>query len=457
MSTDLAGAQLWAKGAALDDVVHRFTVGEDPELDRRLLPFDALGTAAHARVLGKAGLLSPAAADALVAELATIAARAERGEIGIRPEQEDAHTVIEGLLTERLGDAGQRIHLGRSRNDQVILALRLYMRDALLGIAAQTSALARAFLDFARAHADAELPGYTHLRRAMPSSFGAWAAAFAAGLVEEIEAMQAVYVRLDRCPLGAAAGFGAPLPLDRGHAAALLGFSRVQASPADVMNSRGRHEFALAATLASAGLVLEKFLWDVALYSMPELGFLELPEEFTTGSSIMPQKRNPDVVELARGRCRELRGHAAALQELAGGLPSSYHRDMQLLKRPLFAAVDCASGLIAVLVRLVPALGVSRARAAAACSDELYAAHAAADLARQGMPFREAYRAIARRLADGTYRPGRPPPGGSAGAAATLADAVAADLDRAEQWIGPLRARLDACRANLWREGACDD
>ncbi|MDE2460457.1 MAG: argininosuccinate lyase, partial [Gammaproteobacteria bacterium] len=294
-----AAAQLWAKGLPLDEAIHRFTVGDDPALDQRLLPFDALGSAAHARMLAYAGLLPSAEAAALVKQLAAIAAQARRGEIRIRPEQEDCHTTIEALLTQTLGETGKRIHLGRSRNDQVALALRLYMRDALLSIAAQTVDLANSFVTFAHAHAGKAMPGYTHLRRAMPSSFGLWATAFAVGLAEELQALKAVYARLDRCPLGAAAGFGVPLPLDREYTAKLLGFSGVQINPADVMNSRGRHELALVNELASIGLVMEKFLWDVALYSMPEFGYLGLPDAFTTGSSIMPQKRNPDVVELA--------------------------------------------------------------------------------------------------------------------------------------------------------------
>ena len=380
-------SRLWGKGLPLDAAIHRFSVGDDPELDKRLLSFDALGSAAHARMLAHAGLMPVKDAQALVDALAGIAARARRGELGIDPAQEDCHTAIEMLLTQQLGDVGKRIHLGRSRNDQVILALRLYMRDALLDIAAQAAELAHEFISFARAHADAAMPGYTHLRRAMPSSFGLWAGAFAAGLGEELQALRAVYARLDRCPLGAAAGFGVPLPLEREYLAELLGFSGVQISPADVMNSRGRHELALVNGLASIGLVLEKFVWDLALYSMSEFRFLELPDAFTTGSSIMPQKRNPDVVELARAHCRELRGHALMLLELAGGLPSSYHRDFQLLKKPLFAALDTARELLEVLRRLIPAMQVNAEHARAACGDELYAAHEATRLAQQGVPF----------------------------------------------------------------------
>jgi len=445
-------AQLWAKGLPLDEAVHRFTVGEDADLDAVLLPHDALGSAAHARMLAHTGLMSMEDAQALVRSLGSIAARARQGKIHIAPEQEDAHTAIEGLLTAELGEAGKRIHLGRSRNDQVILALRLYMRDALLHIGTQTAALAGTFLAFARAHAQEPMPGYTHLRRAMPSSFGLWGLAFAAGLAEELEALQAVYARLDRCPLGAAAGFGAPLPLEREYTAELLGFSTVQVSPVDVMNSRGRHELALVNALAFLGLVMEKFLWDVALYSTEEFGFLKLPDEFTTGSSIMPQKRNPDVVELARGRCRELRGHAAMIGVLASGLPSNYHRDLQLLKKPLFAAVEGVQSWLSVLTALVPALQVDAARAAALCSDEIYAAQEATRLARDGLPFRQAYQEVAQRIAKGAFNPDHGSLASThlGGTGNPGLEIVAAELKRVQDWLSSTRAYLDRCEAAVW-------
>ena len=447
-------AQLWAKGMPLDEAIHRFTVGDDPEQDAVLLPHDALGSAAHARMLAHAGLLTVDDAEVLVKHLAAIARRAHQGQFCIAQEQEDAHTAIEAALTAELGDAGKRIHLGRSRNDQVILALRLFMREALLDVAGQTVDLARNFLVFAKAHAAEPMPGYTHLRRAMPSSFGLWSAAFAAGLAEELQAMQALYARLDQCPLGAAAGFGVPLPIDREYTAALLGFERVQVSPVDVMNSRGRHELAFLNGLASLGLVMEKFLWDVSLYSMQEFGFLKLPDAFTTGSSIMPQKRNPDVVELARGRCRELRGYAALLQELATGLPSNYHRDLQLLKKPLFGAVHAARGWLDVLIALVPALQVDAKRAAAACSDDIYAAHQAYVLAQGGIPFRDAYQQVAKEIESGAFKPDRGVLTAShLGGAGNLGlDHIDADLTAAGKWQARTRAHLAACEKNLWEQ-----
>jgi argininosuccinate lyase len=279
-----------------------------------------------------------------------------------------------------------------------------------------------------------------------------WGTAFAAGLTEELQAMQALYARLDRCPLGAAAGFGVPLSIDREYTAKLLGFSSVQISPVDVQNSRGRHELALLNAFASVGLTMEKFLWDVSLYSMQEFGFLKLPDAFTTGSSIMPQKRNPDVVELARGRCRELRGYAAMVQELASGLPSNYHRDLQLLKKPLFGAVSSMRSWLDVLVALVPALEVDAAKAAAACSDDMYGAHQAYVLVQQGLPFRDAYRQVAKQLESGEFKPDRDALTAThLGGAGNLGlEHIEAELSAAEHWLAATRERLTAAERYIW-------
>ena len=409
----MSNTRLWDKGLPLDEAVHRFTVGDDWQTDLQLVYWDALGSAAHARMLAEVGLLESGDAAALVAELETIAHQGLDGTFVIEPEQEDVHTAIEAALCARLGQAGRRIHLGRSRNDQVQTALRLYMRRAVLELASLVGELAGALLTFAERHRDLPLPGYTHLRRAMPSSFGMWAAAPAEALLEELEALQAVDRRLDRCPLGAAAGFGTSLPIDRARTAELLGFSRVQRSPVDAISSRGRHEVALVGWACSVATTLEKLLWDVALMTTEEFGLLRLPDGLTTGSSIMPQKRNPDVVELARGRCRELRGQRALLEHVAGGLPSSYHRDVQLLKAPLFAAAAGAAATLDATARVVRALTPVPERAQAACTDELYAAAAAyALVVDEGLPFRDAYAAVGAQVTAGTFEA---PRGRSAG------------------------------------------
>ena len=448
-----AAEPLWAKGLPLDEMLHRFTVGEDPLTDLAILPYDAEASAAHARMLGETGLLPEAEAKALVAQLQILKGLAQEGRIIILPEQEDGHTALEAALTETLGETGKRVHLGRSRNDQVITALRLLMRDRVLALAESAAALGRAFLELAARHGHAPLPGYTHLRRAMPSTWGQWAAAFAEGLAEELEALPGLWQRLDKCPLGAAAGFGAPLPLDRTRTAELLGFSRVQASPIDVMNSRGRHELAVLAWLTSLAGVLEKALWDLSLYSTEEFGFVKLPDAFTTGSSIMPQKRNPDVVELARARCRELRGLAALVAQLAGGLPSSYHRDHQFLKRPFLEALAKGKELLDICTRLLPGLEVRREACGNACTDDLYAAQEAYRMvAEQGLPFRDAYKAVAAQIQAGTFRPDRSEPAEShLGSPHRLGLPVTASaLNEAEHWVRARREQLETATERLF-------
>lgn len=443
--------QLWAKGLPLDQAVHRFTVGEDPATDLTLVPFDALGSAAHALTLVRGGWLEPTDGARLVAALEELARRAAAGGFTIAWHQEDGHTALEAALVAMTGEAGKRIHLGRSRNDQVILATRLMLRDRLTGLGGQVTALSRAFAGFAESHGAAPLPGYTHLRRAMPSSLGQWSAAFAESLLEELDALEGLYRRLDRCPAGAAAGFGAPVSLDRAYTASLLGFSRVQRNPVDVQNSRGRHEVAVVQWLAGVASALEKFLWDVALYSTSEFGFLRLPDAFTTGSSIMPHKRNPDVVELARGACRELRGQAGLVEQLATGLPSNYHRDTQLLKAPLIRALARAEELVDVLIRLVPALEPVPERLAQAATPELWAAHEASARAAGGETFRDAYRAVAREVLSGAFEP--------SGAADSMAGrcapadlaALITELKAQEALLARRSAALAGVAEGIWR------
>lgn len=439
---------LWAKDLPLDLQLHGFTVGQDPITDLQLMPFDTEGSAAHARMLGETGLLPEAEARALVGALAQLRQEALQGLIPILPEEEDCHTALEHALTERLGETGRRIHLARSRNDQVATAFRLLMRTRVLDLGQAVHACAAAFLDLARRERDTPLPGYTHMRRAMPASWGMWAAAYAEGLLEELEALPALWDRLDRCPLGAAAGFGSPIPLDRARSAQLLGFSRVQGSPMDVMNSRGRYEQAMAAWVVSASGTLEKALWDLALYSTEEFGFLRLPDAFTTGSSLMPQKRNPDVVELARARCRELRGLAGLIGQLASGLPSSYHRDHQLLKAPFLETMAKGQELFQVFAHLLPGLEILKAGCEAACTQELHAAKEACRLAAAGMPFRDAYLEVAHQIQQGTFHPDPSPALGDLGLDATGA-ALAASAD----WLTGRRDLIQRTTEHLFAWG----
>lgn len=415
--------QLWAKNLPLDAQIHAFTVGDDPVVDLQLLPFDIEGSAAHARMLGESGLLPQEEAKQLVRQLRELRDK----QLTISREEEDCHTALEHTL----GPLGRKIHLARSRNDQVQTALRLFMRARLLDLGDSLTNCASAFTAFADKNRGLVLPGYTHMRRAMPSSWGMWASAFAEGLLEEIEQMPALWIRIDRSPLGAAAGFGASLPLDRERSAELLGFSRVQRNPIDVMNSRGRHEQALANWIVSAAGTLEKALWDLLIWSTDEYGFVRLPDAFTTGSSLMPQKRNPDVLELARGRCRKLRALAAQLAQISGGLPSSYHRDHQLLKAPLIEIVRDGQELFEVVARLIGALEIDEAASAAACTPEIYAARRACRLSAEGMPFRDAYAKVAADIQSGAFVSANEP---SASADLGLDD-LNAQLATTENWL----------------------
>ena len=445
--------RLWSKGLPLDERLHRFTVGEDPLTDLALLPYDAEASAAHARMLGETGLLPAVEAKALVAQLRILKEAACKGQLVIAQEQEDGHTALEAALTEALGDTGKRVHLGRSRNDQVMVALRLLMRDQLLELGVAATQLARAFVALATHYEASPLPGYTHLRRAMPSTWGQWGAAFAEGLLEDLEALPSLWQRLDRCPLGAAAGFGVPLPLDRLRTAELLAFSKVQSSPIDVMNSRGRHELAVLTWIVSMAGTLEKALWDLSLYSTQEFGFVTLPDAFTTGSSIMPQKRNPDAVELARARCRELRGLSALLAHLAGGLPSSYHRDLQFLKKPFLEALVKGRELLDVCSRLLPGLEICEVACQLACTDDLYAAQEAYRLvAEQGIPFRDAYKAVAGQIQSGTFHPNRNFSANThLGSANRLGLAeTSAALAATETWIQTRREQLQTATEHLF-------
>ncbi|MCB1185746.1 argininosuccinate lyase [bacterium] len=391
----MSDGQLWSKQLPLDRLVHGFTVGNDHVLDLQLVGWDLLGTAAHVRMLGRQGLMPAADVDCIIAGLSQIRQQVDAGTFVITAEQEDCHTAIEQALRGICPAAAGNVHLGRSRNDQVLTALRLYMKHAVFSISRHVAILAKEFNSQAASHMEMLMPGYTHLRRAMPSTVGRWLLAFSAGLLEELHAASGLLRRIDSCPLGSGAGFGLPLPLDRKYTAELLGFSRVQLSEIDCANSRGRHEIALAGWICSIGNQLEKFVWDLSLYSTEEYGFVNLPDQFTTGSSIMPQKRNPDVLELMRGRIAQLRAWRNELEQVHSGLPSSYHRDYQLLKPALFASVSGILELLAICRHILPGLEFHRERMLSACTSELFATEEAYRRVRQdGLAFRDAYKQV---------------------------------------------------------------
>ena len=385
-------SKLWqVNGQALDEAVQRFTVGDDPTHDRRLLPYEVYGTLAHAKGLVKLKLLAPAEWGAIRQELRRLL---DDSSFVIRPEQEDIHTAVEQRLTESLGDLGKRVHAGRSRNDQVQTDLRLYILDALLNLHASAASAASAWNAFARKNAGVLMPGYTHLQRAMPTTMGHWAGSHAEALLDAARSLRHAYAEVDACPLGSAAGYGVPLELDRKLTAKLLGFSRVQRNTLRVQTCRPRLDAAVISALALMAKDLGVLAGDLCLFATAEFGFVKLAPEFTTGSSIMPQKRNPDVAELLRARAAQFPGWLSQAFT-AGPSTSGYHRDFQLAKAPLFAALDTAAAMLDMAERLAGAVEVDAARCRAAVTGDLMATHRALALVKKGLPFREAYQRVA--------------------------------------------------------------
>jgi argininosuccinate lyase len=382
-----------------------YTVGDDRLWDARLLPWDVLGSLGHIEGLRRSGLISSADHRVLRAGLRAGLRAARRGTLRIGPHQEDAHSAVEQWLTKRVGESGERLHTGRSRNDQIACDLRLFLKATLLEIHDAAAEFALALVGFAGRNSDALWPGYTHQRRAMPSSAGLWAAAFAEGIIDTLESLPALWARVDRCPLGSAAGYGVPLPLKRAVSAKALGFSAPEHNVAAVQNGRGKLEAAVLAWCAELGHEAGKLASDAVLYSGEEYGLLVLPRALATGSSIMPHKRNPDVFELTRARAAALDTDLVAVLSLKSKLGSGYHRDFQLLKEPLIRGLDRTREMLAMLAAAVPQLGVDRDRGAELLAGDPLATDEVLRRTAAGEPFRAAYRAVAAELARGEPMP----------------------------------------------------
>ncbi len=421
--------KLWDKGEPLDALVAAFTVGDDPVTDLAWAWHDVVGSAAHVRAQHAAGMLDRADTDALLAGLAGVLANVEAGNFAIAAEQEDVHTAVESLLAARLGPVAGKLHTGRSRNDQVLTDLRLWLLDELDAAAIEWRALAEAWLAFAARHGDRPLPGYTHLQRAMPSSWGLWAAGFAGALLDALPLLDAARVMAARNPLGSAAGYGSPLPLDRALTARLLGFEGVVEPVTAAQLERGLVEGAALGALAAACHVVGRFASDVCLYATAEFDLLKLPSAFTTGSSIMPQKRNPDVAELLRGQARRVRAAQREIEDLAAALPSGYHRDLQHTKAPLLRGVRTARLTLRVAAHLAAAVEPRDAT----LDPELFAASEAFRRAEaEGRPFREVYKEVGSEVFAGTFRPVERPPAPAPDLAALRARLPDARPDRRE-------------------------
>ena len=383
--------KLWQTKSPLDSAVEAYTVGDDPALDARLLKYEVYGSLAHAEGLAKIGVLTQAELESLRRELTKLH---EGGPVSISQEQEDIHTFVEQALTAALGELGGKIHAGRSRNDQVQTNLRLCLKDSLLELSRLAGEASEAWQNFGLTHQTFVVPGYSHLQRAMPTTLGHWAASHAEALIEAQRTLRRAYDEADSCPLGSAAGYGVMLPLDRDLTAKLLGFARVQRNTLRVQTARPRLEAAVVAALALVAKDLGALAWDLSLYSSAEFGFMKLADSFTTGSSLMPQKKNPDVAELTRARAALFPGWLSQILAV-GALPSGYHRDYQLTKGPLMDALDCARAMLDMAARLPASLKVDAARCAASVTEDMLATHEAVALVKDGVPFRDAYRRVA--------------------------------------------------------------
>jgi argininosuccinate lyase len=386
---------LWQKpGVKVDENIQAFLAGEDVILDREFFLFDIDASRAHAEGLLRIGILTSDEFSGIGIELTNLAEDFDKGDFVLDERYEDCHSAIEARLIERLGDAGRKIHTGRSRNDQILVATRLWLKAKLARLHALCIECAQVVLARAEAEADVPLPGYTHLQRAVVSSLGMWWAAWAEGFIDNAQRARDTSVWVDANPLGSAAGYGVNLPLDRDHVTQMLGFGRLQVSATYAQLSRGKFEMAAIEALASALLDLRRLAWDLSLFTSAEFGFVTLPAMYTTGSSIMPNKRNPDVVELMRASYASAAAARTEIEQLLS-LPSGYHRDLQFSKGAIVHAFGRGLGALALLPDLLRNLEWKSDAMRAALDPSMYATDLAVDLARQGLPFRDAYKQAA--------------------------------------------------------------
>ena len=399
--------KLWDKGFEPDRAIEAYTVGRDRELDLRLARYDVEGSLAHIAMLEKIGLLTRDELTTLTAGLQAIAGEIAAGRFEIEPDTEDIHSQVELLLTRRLGDVGKKIHSGRSRNDQVLVDLKLFLRDELRQTADDVQTLFDRLQELSERHKEVLMPGYTHLQIAMPSSFGLWFGAYAETLVDDMRLLAAAWHIANQNPLGSAAGYGSSFPLDRRMTTQLLGFEELHYNVVAAQMSRGKSERAAATALAAVAATVGRLAMDVCLMMSQNFGFVSLPDELTTGSSIMPHKKNPDVFEIMRGRCNRLQSVPNEIALLTANLPAGYHRDLQLLKEILFPAFDELRGTLGMCDFMLAHLRVNDRILDDPKYDYLFTVEDVNRLVLQGVPFREAYRRVGLAVQHREYRPTR--------------------------------------------------
>lgn len=397
--------KLWEKDFNVDRDVEKYTVGLDREMDLYLAPYDVLGSMAHITMLRSIGLLAQDELDALLDELKRIYAKAERGELVIEDGVEDIHSQVELELTKKLGDTGKKIHSGRSRNDQVLLDLKLFMRSAIERLTVGVSRLFDALIAQSDRYKDVIIPGYTHLQVAMPSSFGLWFGAYAESLADDLTVLKAAYDVANRNPLGSAAGYGSSFPLDRSMTTRLLGFESMNYNVVYAQMGRGKTERVVAQAMAGIAATVSKLAYDACLFNSQNFGFIRLPKEYTTGSSIMPHKKNPDVFELTRAKCNKLQALPYEITLITNNLPSGYFRDLQLIKENFLPAFDAMESVLAMVATMVERMEVNRDVAADPRYRFMYSVEEVNRLVKEGMPFRDAYKKVGMEIERGEFVP----------------------------------------------------
>ena len=399
--------KLWNKGFEPDKAIEEYTVGNDRVLDLRLAQYDIEGSMAHIKMLERIGLLEKSELEQLLAALAELLEEAKQGHFVIEEGVEDVHSQVELMLTRRLGDVGKKIHSGRSRNDQVLVDLKLFMRDELRDIARHAKALFDRLIALSEEHKETLMPGYTHLQVAMPSSFGLWFGAYAESLIDDVRLVAAAYDTANQNPLGSAAGYGSSFPLNRTLTTELLGFETLHYNAVAAQMSRGKTERAAAYAIASLASTIGRFAMDVCLFMCQNFGFVTFPDNLTTGSSIMPHKKNPDVFEITRGKCNRLQSVPNEIALLTANLPLGYHRDMQLLKDVIFPATREICDVMAMCDFMLQHIRINQGIVEDAKYDYLFTVEDVNRLVLEGKPFREAYREVGMAVQGHRYTPTR--------------------------------------------------
>lgn len=399
--------KLWSKGYDADKKVELFTIGQDNVLDLRLAKHDVIGSMAHIRMLESIGLLTKQELDVLLKGLGNILKTIEDGKFEIEEGIEDIHSQVELLLTRQLGEVGKKIHAGRSRNDQVLVDLKLYFREEIQDIAHHTESLFNRLTTLSEQHKHILMPGYTHLQVAMPSSFGLWFGAYAESLADDMLLLEAAYHLANQNPLGSAAGYGSSFPLNRTMTTELLGFETMHFNVIAAQLSRGKTERSVSFAISAIAASLARFSMDVCLYMSQNFGFVSFPDNLTTGSSIMPHKKNPDVLELIRAKCNRLQGLPNELAMVTTNLPTGYHRDFQLLKEIIFPAIDELKNCIDMLTFMLQHIQVNEEIINDKRYDYLFTVEDVNRLALEGVPFRDAYKQVGEQVQQGTYQPSR--------------------------------------------------